>query len=220
MSSKKLFVLTSAAICVLAAPIAMAAGKGQSSVSFAAPRTNVSASRPSFTAPRSSFAVSKSNFAAPRSGFAPSRTNLAQQARPQFSQRSGATAGNWNGTGHNRWHHRHHHHRFHNVYFADFGFPYYGYGWGYPYGYGYGYYPYDSGYYSYDDGAQVYDGGLDVSLVLQVQRRLARAGYYRGAIDGVIGGGTRSAIRAYERSHRLPVDGVIDDNLLARMGLS
>ena len=130
-------------------------------------------------------------------------------------------ASNWSGNHnwHDGRHHRHHHHRFNNVFFADFGFPYYGYGWGYPY-YGYGYDPYDSEYYSYDDGGQVYEGRLDTSLVLQVQRRLARAGYYHGAIDGVVGGGTRGAIRAYERSHRLPVDGVIDNNLLATMGLS
>ena len=56
---------------------------------------------------------------------------------------------------------------------------------------------------------QVYDGqvpdrqapdGKDVSPVLQVQRRLARGGYYHGTIYGVIGGGTRGVIRAYERS--------------------
>lgn len=64
------------------------------------------------------------------------------------------------------------------------------------------------------------DTGLDFSLVVEVQRKLARAGYYRGAIDGIIGRGTRSAIRAYERSHRLRVDGLIDQQLLARMGLA
>ena len=48
------------------------------------------------------------------------------------------------------------------------------------------------------------------SVVVGVQQRLARAGYYRGAIDGVIGPRTQYAIRAYERSHGLPADGVID----------
>jgi hypothetical protein len=159
-----------------------------------------------------------------RSGFAARRMNFAGQAGPQFSQRSRAMAGNWHGSGNNHFRHGRHHHRFNNVFFGDFGFPYYGYGWGYPY-YGYGYDPYDDGYYSYDEGyygdnGGVYEGRLDASLVLQVQRRLARAGYYHGAIDGVVGGGTRSAVRAYERSHHLPVDGVIDNNLLATMGLS
>jgi peptidoglycan hydrolase-like protein with peptidoglycan-binding domain len=56
--------------------------------------------------------------------------------------------------------------------------------------------------------------------VIAVQRRLARNGYYRGAIDGVIGDGTRSAIRSYERAHGLRVDGLIDQRLLATMGLA
>jgi peptidoglycan hydrolase-like protein with peptidoglycan-binding domain len=53
-----------------------------------------------------------------------------------------------------------------------------------------------------------------------VQRRLARAGYYHGAIDGVIGNRTRSAIRAYEQSHGLIVDGRIDRRLLATLGIA
>ena len=53
-----------------------------------------------------------------------------------------------------------------------------------------------------------------------VQHELARAGYYHGAVDGIIGNGTRSAIRAYESANGLPVDGRIDADLLSRMGLS
>jgi peptidoglycan hydrolase-like protein with peptidoglycan-binding domain len=53
-----------------------------------------------------------------------------------------------------------------------------------------------------------------------VQRRLARAGYYRGAIDGVIGEGTRRAVAAYERNNGLSVDGRIDRQLLATLGLA
>ena len=47
-----------------------------------------------------------------------------------------------------------------------------------------------------------------------------RRGYYHGSIDGVIGNGTRTAIRSFERNNGLPVDGVIDRQLLATMGLS
>jgi hypothetical protein len=111
----------------------------------------------------------------------------------------------------------HHHHRSHSRFFfgLGLGYPYYGYG--YPY---YGSYPYGYGYYSprtviYSDTAIT-----DDATVAAVQRRLARAGYYHGAVDGVIGNGTRSAIRAYERNHGLVVDGRIDRRLLATMGLS
>jgi hypothetical protein len=124
------------------------------------------------------------------------RTN----ARSSFTS-SRTVANNW---GHHR-HHRHHS----NVFFGlGFGYPYYGYGYGYPYGS----YPY--GYTTYD---RVY---TDDATVAAVQRRLARAGYYRGAIDGVIGEGTRRAVAAYERNNGLPVDGRIDRQLLATLGLA
>ena len=91
------------------------------------------------------------------------------------------------------------------------GYPYGYYGYGYPYGYGYGYpygdgYGYQSGYDSNYSGSS-YGGtayGSDYpthSRVAELQRRLARAGYYHGAIDGILGTRTREAIRAYERDH-------------------
>jgi hypothetical protein len=99
------------------------------------------------------------------------------------------------------------------VFIGDFGFPYWwGLGWGYPYGYyGYGY-PYDYygggygyGYDGYGNDGYGYDygryGDSSRSRVAELQRRLARAGYYRGAIDGVLGPQTRRAIRAYESSY-------------------
>ena len=46
-----------------------------------------------------------------------------------------------------------------------------------------------------------------------------RRGYYHGEIDGVVGDGTRRAIRSYERANGLHVDGRIDDQLLSTMGL-
>ena len=100
-------------------------------------------------------------------------------------------------------------HRFHNrtfIFFDTFGFPFF-----YPYPY-YGYYPYD--YYGYNN----YGYG-NAYTVVEVQRRLARAGYYHGAIDGIMGPQTRRAIRAYERDHNMPAYGVIDQRLLATTGL-
>jgi N-acetylmuramoyl-L-alanine amidase len=92
-------------------------------------------------------------------------------------------------------------------------------GFGYPFGYGYPYYGYYPYRYYTGPGEVVYQAA-DRSTVIAVQRRLARAGYYRGAIDGVIGYGTRGAIRSYERAHGLRVDGMIDQRLLATMGLA
>jgi hypothetical protein len=80
------------------------------------------------------------------------------------------------------------------------------------YPYPYSYYPYD--YYGYND-----YGYTDAQLVVEVQRRLTRAGYYHGAIDGILGPETLRAIRAYERDHNVPAYGVIDRELLRTLGL-
>jgi hypothetical protein len=120
--------------------------------------------------------------------------------------------------GNNRHRHRHYRHRSRsNFHFGiGLGYPYYGYG--YPY---YGSYPYGYGYYARPR-AVIYaeTAYTDDATVAAVQRRLARGGYYRGAVDGVIGQGTRAAIRAYERNNGLRVDGQIDRRLLATMGLA
>ena len=98
---------------------------------------------------------------------------------------------------------------------------------GYPYGYGYNSDGYGSPPYgTYYNGAAppVYSGEATgyggSSVIAQVQQILAGNGYYHGAIDGVIGSGTRGAIRAYERAHGLAVDGRINRQLLAKMGLA
>jgi putative peptidoglycan binding protein len=95
-----------------------------------------------------------------------------------------------------------------------FGYPYYSYGYpydyynsGYPYNYSYGYYGYSQ---------PTYGNG---SVVIAVQTRLARAGYYHGPIDGIMGPATSYAIRAYERNHGLRMDGAISGPLLRNMGL-
>ncbi len=70
----------------------------------------------------------------------------------------------------------------------------------YPY---YGYYPYN--YYGYNDSGYGYG-----NIVVEVQSRLARAGYYHGPIDGIMGPQTRRAIRAYERDHNQRAYGMTD----------
>ena len=86
--------------------------------------------------------------------------------------------------------------------YYGYGYPY-GYGYGYPYGDGYGYQSgYDSNYYGSSYGGTAYGSDYPThSRVAELQRRLARAGYYSGAIDGIMGPTTRQAIRAYEREH-------------------
>ena len=117
------------------------------------------------------------------------------------------------------------------------GYPYgYGYGYppyGYPYGgyYGGGYYGgggyYNSGYY----GNGYYGGGYygargysspgyasysygsgygHQSSVARLQQQLARAGYYRGSIDGIMGPRTRYALRAYQHDHGAGTYGMTD----------
>jgi len=101
-------------------------------------------------------------------------------------------------------------------FFASFPFYY-----PYPYPYPYPYYGYSYGDYgSYGYGAGYGGYGVNGSVVVQVQRRLASSGFYSGPIDGVLGSRTRQAIRAFERSHGLPVDGTIHRRLLATMGLA
>ena len=80
-------------------------------------------------------------------------------------------------------------------------------------------------YYTYDPRG-IYQGRVvngraagNNSVAAQVQQQLAAGGYYHGEIDGIVGDGTRRAIRNYERANNLPVDGRIDDQLLAAMGL-
>ena len=122
---------------------------------------------------------------------------------------------------------KHHdsHDRGHGHSFSYHSYPSYRYG-----GYGYGNSPY---YYSRPSvgisfysrpsystyrGRQVYSSYSD-SLAVDVQRELRRRGYYRGPIDGDIGPGSRSAIRAYQYDRGLSATGRIDSSLLRSLGI-
>ena len=169
---------------------------------------------------------------------------LALAAIPAQAQRRGGgmNGGGMNHGGNNGNFHNGHFHNGHfhggshvNFFFGGFGYPFY-YGYPYAYGYypyyGYPYYGYPgNAYYSYDPQG-VYQGrvanpprstndggGKDVSMTARVQRKLATTGYYHGEIDGVVGDGTRRAIREYQRANGLPVNGRIGDDLLDAMGL-
>lgn len=88
-----------------------------------------------------------------------------------------------------------------------------GYGYGYPGGPGYGYrYGYEApppyGYRerpTYVPGASARYGR---AWIREIQRRLTGAGYDPGPADGLYGGGTKRAVRAYQRDHGLAVTGL------------
>jgi hypothetical protein len=104
--------------------------------------------------------------------------------------------------------------------FFDFGFS----GFSYPY-YDPYYYPYDdSPYDPYSDyGYDAYLGANNSAVrrssksdevASLVQSALAKRGYYRGPIDGVIGTRSRRAIRGFQNDQGLPVTGSIDGKLI------
>jgi len=112
---------------------------------------------------------------------------------------------------------------------GGYGYPgYYGYGYGYPYSYGDNTYPsyyygqYPTAYTTTTRYATSGYGDLayDDNLVMAVQRRLARAGYYHGPIDGIAGRATRSAIARWEANHGMYADGRIDHRTLRALGIS
>lgn len=80
-------------------------------------------------------------------------------------------------------------------------------------------YVYESEPYYYDSTPNYYSG-YGYQTRVAVQEELARAGYYEGTLDGVIGPGTRSAIYAYQQDYGLYASGQIDDQLLQSLGLT
>jgi Putative peptidoglycan binding domain len=142
-------------------------------------------------------------------GHRASMGRMPMQRTPMVSSASGFHR--FNGRDFHRDHRFHRFNRFNEIIVVDnFGFPFFS-PFFYPYPY-FGYYPY--GYYGYG----YYGGpsyGYDTrSRVAELQRRLARAGYYHGAIDGIMGPATRRAIRAYEHDHGRAAYGAIDQRLL------
>jgi len=144
-----------------------------------------------------------------------------------FAQRSADWQRNWDRHSDHWW--RGHRCRFvNNCWFIfDLGFsPWYGYPYDYyasdyyyPYQYGYDS-GYDSGVYEGDNyyGQGAYESS-DQDTVGAAQERLAREGYYGGAIDGLLGRGTRRAILRYQRDHGLRVTGYLTTDTLQSLGL-
>jgi lytic murein transglycosylase len=71
-------------------------------------------------------------------------------------------------------------------------------------------------------GAKPYDAGnpgngLDDASMKQLQQKLAARGHDVGKIDGILGGGTRAAVRAEQLRLGLPADGWPDPALLGKL---
>lgn len=222
MNLKRLFLTSCFAAVVFSASVALADGRARATRSQPA----ITRSAPRFTP------IARSS----STTFHQSRANW-NRGSANWSRSSNWR--HWDGD----WRHRHFRDRI--VFIGGFGYPF-GYPGYYPYSY-YGYYPYyPYGYYPYDYSsynAGIYQGGATYgddavyqddptysnsrayrgsrassATVAQVQRTLAREGYYKGPIDGEMGSRTYYAIRAYQRSHNLRVDGTINNQLLATMG--
>ncbi|MEJ2057391.1 MAG: lytic murein transglycosylase [Desulfofustis sp.] len=58
---------------------------------------------------------------------------------------------------------------------------------------------------------------LDGEEKIELQKLLRERGFYSGEIDGTPGRGTRSAIKAYQRTSGLPIDGLPTKSILLRL---
>ena len=56
--------------------------------------------------------------------------------------------------------------------------------------------------------------------VLKMQKRLKQWGYYTGAVDGVFGGKTLTAVKLFQRKNGLAADGIVGTKTLAALGMT
>ena len=119
--------------------------------------------------------------------------------------------------------HDHHHHdhgwwRNHYNRFVLFGGGYYY--WNNNYWYpAYGYDPYYSSY-TYDEPIYGYNDLPPGQVIANVQSALQEQGYYRDAVDGLIGPNTRAALSRFQRDQGLPITAAIDGPTLQALRLS
>ena len=100
------------------------------------------------------------------------------------------------------------------IIFVNNGWYYWNAGYWFP---AWGYAPYVT--YLYDGPIYAYNGLSPDQVTVNVQEQLARAGYYDGPIDGILGLMTREAIAAYQADNGLAITSAIDEPTLATLGL-
>jgi Putative peptidoglycan binding domain len=106
--------------------------------------------------------------------------------------------------------------RYNRIVLFGGGYYYWNDGYWYP---AYGYDPYYSTY-TYDEPIYGYNDLAPGQVIANVQTALAEQGYYRDAVDGLIGPNTRAALSAYQRDHGLPITAAIDGPTLQSLGLA
>jgi len=67
--------------------------------------------------------------------------------------------------------------------------------------------------------AALYKKGSSGATVTEIQTRLKSWGYYTGSIDGIYGSKTENAVKYFQRTNELAVDGQAGDKTLAAMGI-
>ncbi len=67
--------------------------------------------------------------------------------------------------------------------------------------------------------AATYRVGSSGEQVRVIQDKLKRWGYYDGVVDGIFGRATEKAVRYFQRSNGLAVDGIVGRNTLAALGI-
>ena len=67
--------------------------------------------------------------------------------------------------------------------------------------------------------AATYNQGSSGAVVSQIQTKLKNWGYYAGDVDGVYGGATERAVRAFQRKNGLTADGKAGAQTLEALGL-
>lgn len=70
------------------------------------------------------------------------------------------------------------------------------------------------------EGAVVLKKGSQGSSVKTLQTKLKKWGYYTGKVDGIFGSGTERAVRYFQRTNGLSVDGIVGSKTAKALGMS
>lgn len=74
--------------------------------------------------------------------------------------------------------------------------------------------------YGCDTPAATYRMGSSGDGVREIQRRLSDWGYYKGKVDGYFGVLTQDAVIAFQRKHRITVDGIVGAQTAEKLGVA